>query len=78
MHAFDTHNKCVVCGANNTAGDVNGDGNINIDDVTALIDYLLMSDASIVIENADVNGDGVINIADVTALIDILLNTTST
>ena len=56
-------------------GDVNGDGNVNIADVTALIDYLLSGDASsIVIENSDCNNDNNVNIADVTALIDYLLS----
>ena len=56
-------------------GDVNGDGNINITDVTVLIYYLLSDDpSSIVLEAADVKTDGVINIADVTELINILLN----
>jgi hypothetical protein len=56
-------------------GDVNGDGIVNISDVTALIDYLLSGNASaIVIENADCNGVDGVNIADVTALIDYLLS----
>jgi hypothetical protein len=55
-------------------GDVNGDGNVNISDVTALIDYLLSGEASgIDTEAADCNQDGSINISDVTALIDFLL-----
>ena len=55
-------------------GDVNGDGVVNIADVTVLIDYLLGNEADTFNrEAADVNQDGVINIADVTALIDILL-----
>ncbi len=55
-------------------GDVNGDGNVNISDVTALIDYLLSGEASgIDTEAADCNQDGSINISDVTALIDYLL-----
>ena len=53
-------------------GDVDGDGNINIADVTALIDYLLAG-GNVNEFNADVDGDGSINIADVTALIDYLL-----
>ncbi len=56
-------------------GDVNMDGNVNIADVTALIDYLLNGDASVIdLTAADVNEDGNVNIADVTALIDLLLN----
>lgn len=53
-------------------GDVDGDGVVNIADVTALIDILLSGGT--VPANADVDGDGVVNIADVTALIDMLLS----
>ena len=52
-------------------GDINGDGNIAISDVTRLIDMLLSGDE--LPAWADVNGDGNVTIADVTALIDILL-----
>ena len=55
------------------AGDVNCDGNLNIADVTMLIDYLLNSETSINVEAADVKADGEVNIADVTSLIDMLL-----
>ena len=56
-------------------GDVDGDGNVNISDITALIDYLLGGNASnIQLDNADVDNDGIINISDVTALIDKLLS----
>ena len=55
-------------------GDVNGDSSVNISDVTALIDYLLTSNASGVnLTAADCNQDGSINISDVTALIDYML-----
>lgn len=55
-------------------GDVNMDGKVNIADVTALIDYLLSNDASLIsLPNSNINGDTNINIADVTALIDMLL-----
>ena len=55
-------------------GDVNGDGSVNISDVTALIDYLLSGNASgINLSGADTNQDNSINISDVTALIDYLL-----
>ena len=56
-------------------GDVNGDGMVNIADVTVLIDYLLGNVPEDFDTNAaDVNGDSLINIADVTALIDLLLD----
>ncbi|MBE6317150.1 MAG: BspA family leucine-rich repeat surface protein [Bacteroidales bacterium] len=55
-------------------GDVNGDGSVNISDVTALIDYLLSGNASgINLSGADCNQDSSVNISDVTALIDYLL-----
>jgi len=53
-------------------GDINGDGEINVSDVTALINKILgsstYSDAS-----CDINGDGEINVSDVTALINLIL-----
>ncbi len=56
-------------------GDVDGDGNIGIADVTALIDYLLYGGGSgFYEENGDFDEDGVVGIADATALIDYLLN----
>ena len=56
-------------------GDVNDDKDVNIADVTALIDYLLSNDATNVnLLAADCNLDGDVNIADVTALIDFLLS----
>ena len=51
-------------------GDVNGDGEVNIADVNAVIDLILSGNSSAV---ADVNGDGEVNIADVNAVIDIIL-----
>ena len=55
-------------------GDVNNDGNVKINDVTALIDYLLSGDdTGINLDAADVNEDGFVRINDVTALIDYLL-----
>lgn len=56
------------------SGDANGDGQVAIGDVAALIDKLL-DDPSDTFNpiNADVNGDGIISIADVSRLIDKLL-----
>ena len=66
-------NRCYISDfVEVTPGDVNNDGKISIDDVTALIDMLLSNSGTN--DNADVNGDGKVSIDDVTALIDILLN----
>jgi len=53
-------------------GDVNGDKNVSIADVSALID-LLLSDSAQVPAAADCNLDSKLTIADVSALIDFLL-----
>ena len=55
-----------------TRGDVDGDGNVSISDLTGLIDMLLSGNTT---GNAaaDCDGDGSVSIADVTTLIDYLL-----
>ena len=58
-------------------GDVDGNGSVNISDVTALIDYLLSGDASTInTDAADCNQDNGVSIADVTVLIDYILSGT--
>ena len=51
-------------------GDVNGDSEVTIADVNALIDGIFGGEFTAVM---DVNGDGEVNIADVNAIIDIIL-----
>ena len=53
------------------AGDVNGDGEVNIADVNAVIDMILSDNTLFA---GDVNGDGEVNIADINALIDMILS----
>lgn len=53
-------------------GDVDGDGKVNINDVTELINKLLRGETSNI--NGDVDEDGKININDVTTLINYLLS----
>lgn len=50
-------------------GDVNGDGEVNIGDVNAIIDVIIGGATN---GNADVNSDGEVNISDVNAVIDII------
>ena len=55
-------------------GDVNGDGTVDIVDVTELINYLLSGNADgINLDVADFSGDGIIDIVDVTTLINAVL-----
>ena len=61
--------KGNIPGPEPLVGDVNGDGEVNIADVNAVIDMILGTAA----DNGDVNGDGEVNIADVNAVIDIIL-----
>ena len=62
----------VISKSTVTRGDVNGDGNVNISDATALID-LLLGGGTINNPAADCNNDGNVTIIDLTALIDYLL-----
>lgn len=57
--------------AGTVVGDVNGDGEVNIADINAIIDIILSGGS---LDTADVNGDGEINIADINAVIDIILS----
>ncbi|MDY5186917.1 MAG: dockerin type I domain-containing protein, partial [Streptococcus alactolyticus] len=53
-------------------GDINGDGEVNASDATALINHLLGTE-SYPTNLCDVNGDGEVNSSDVTALINKIL-----
>ena len=57
-------------------GDINGDGVVNISDVTALINKILgLSDYSNTA--CDINADGVVNVSDVTDLINMILKSST-
>ncbi len=56
-------------------GDVNQDGDIDIIDVTELIDYLLSGNSTAInLENADCDQNNYLDISDVTTLVDYLLS----
>lgn len=66
--------SCVIKVGGFDEGDINGDGNVNIGDVTALINHILgNTPANFIAELADINGDNKVNIGDVTALINKIL-----
>jgi len=55
-------------------GDVNGDGKVNVTDVSAIISHILgFTNENFNAADADVTDDGVINVSDVTAVINIIL-----
>ena len=56
------------------AGDVNGDGDVNTGDVTAVYSYVINGESSGFTKDiADVNGDGDVNSADVVAIYTIIV-----
>lgn len=58
-------------------GDANGDGEVNVSDVTLTVDYVLGHKVDVFyFENADAYEDGIINITDITMIVDIILNST--
>ncbi len=53
-------------------GDLNGDGQVNVTDVSVIINAIL-GNGQLDLEAGDLNGDGSLNVTDVTALIHIIL-----
>ena len=55
-------------------GDVNGDGDISVNDVAMIVNHILgVNDDNFIIANADINGDGEIDINDVMGTVSIIL-----
>ena len=74
--SYDSGHRVIHISIRYLKGDVNGDEQVNIYDVTALIDHLsdqLQGMDQYQLDAADVNNDGEVSIADVTRLLDILL-----
>ena len=65
-------NPGYLTGKTGLRGDVNGDGKVNVSDVSTLINMIL-GITPVNKTRADVNGDGKVNVSDVTALINIIL-----
>ena len=66
MGAFEFEGSTVI------AGDLNGDGDLNIMDVIVLVNIILgYADP---VDSGDLNADGNVNIMDVVALVQIILN----
>ena len=74
----DTETLVIKAGAPVVSGDVNGDGDVNTADVTAVYSYIINGEKSgFTKEAANVNGDNDINTADVTAIYSIIIGGTS-
>ena len=89
---FDCNGDCIVeidscgiCAGDGQNGDVNIDGNVNVLDVTYLVEYILLNgNPDIVQENslfddlqeciADVNNNGSINVSDVVLITHTILD----
>lgn len=73
---YDGTAELVLPIENNTLkGDVNMDGEVDVTDVTTLVDYILERDPSPCdVDACDVNEDTTIDVGDVTSLVDIILN----
>ena len=65
-----TPDQIIISRSSTVFGDVNGDGEVNIADVNAIIDVILGGGNNTA---ADVNKDGEINIGDINAVIDVIL-----
>ena len=59
--------------SSNIEGDVNADGEVNIADINAVIDAIMVGNASL---QYDVNGDSEVGIADINYLVDMILSGT--
>ena len=65
--------KNVGGGQTGVPGDVNGDGDVNIGDINALIAVILGAEDTTQ-GRSDVNGDGDVNIGDINAVINLILS----
>ena len=69
-------NPIIILCKSSLIGDVNGDGLVDIADVTALVNYMLSSEVDMNI-NADVDRDGTVTTDDIIALTNIILMDTA-
>ncbi|MGM9830222.1 MAG: leucine-rich repeat protein, partial [Muribaculaceae bacterium] len=66
--------KSTLTVSDYTPGDVNGDGSINIGDVTAVVSHIMGAETNVFIEKAaDVTGDGSVNIGDLTGIVGMII-----
>ena len=74
IRAFRAYFQLASWLVNENLGDVNGDNQISVSDVMAMVDYVLgNSNGNILKENADVNSDGAISVSDVMELVNMVI-----
>ena len=71
----NTFSRTVTVKVGYRRGDVNGDGHVSMDDLTALVNYLVYNDGldAYQLEAADMNGNGTVDMNDLTILINYLV-----
>lgn len=75
QHIISQHVIDVTASHPSILGDINGDGRVNVADITLLSGYISDSNPTGVrTENADINGDGRITVADVVELARMITN----
>ena len=65
----------LISDTNFIAGDIDGDGLVNVSDIVAIINYILeyeQPNESQLIAS-DLNEDGIINVVDITAIVAMIL-----
>ena len=66
-----------MANTNFSLGDIDGDGDINVADIIAIVSYIdgtnNWEEDSIEFIAADINADGVVNVADIMALVALLI-----
>jgi len=66
-------NSCSDCVVPCSAGDVNGDQDVNVLDVVGVVEHIINGDGTM-LDCADANGDGMLNILDVVVIVDMILS----
>lgn len=77
MKGFRAYFKLANWLVDNNVGDVNGDGNVSVNDIMAVVNVILgenEGNENVAMEKYDINDDGSISVSDVMALVHIVLN----
>ena len=76
-YIFQNYDDCIsTCEDENSPGDVNEDGSLNVVDIVLIIGYIVGNNAFSVeqINIGDYSEDGVLNVVDIVSLVNIILN----